>query len=295
MKNLAVYSFTGKTSFNEEYVLNNTIRELTSEEDTLSTFTPLFDDTYIQGVERFSVAKVVFQERKEPDNDFLEQEALKELPEEHTEEELADKVYQLRRKFIQFTGMKKPQESLVVIDNQTGKLIIGNNPNNADKIMHTVLSSLEGGYEYLHLVTFEAPLIEKLLTNYILNESKHLPDPFMLVEKVALGDKSEFEKSPKAVTVSVKKAYPADEEILAFISNCHKVVKLLQLEYDGVVEFDFTNKFEFKGIKFKEGLAYEDDPELAPSVNFMSQYVLQLPTVFDIVNKLEEQVNSVEI
>jgi len=295
LKNLAVYKFTGTTSFNTEYIYNNVVRELNSEEDTLATFAPLFDETYIQNVDRFLVAKVVFQERKEPDADFLEQEALKLLEEDHTEEELADRVYDLRRKFIQFTGMKKPQESLVVIDNLTGKLIIGNSPNNADKIMHLVLSSLEEGYEDLQLVSFEAPLIEKMLTNYILNESKHLPDPFMLVEKVALGDKSEFEKSPKSVTISVKKEYPADGEVLAFISNRHKVVKLLQLDYDGIFEFDFTNKFEFKGIKFKESLDYEYDEELAPSANFMSQYVLQLPTVFDIVNKLEKQVEEVEI
>ena len=292
MKNLTVYKFEGNATFNEEFISQNKERDLYSEEETLIHFKPLFEDTYVQKVEGFTVAKIVYLQRKEPDKAFVEKEALKELSEDYTEEEFINKVSDLRKKFIQFTGMKTPQDSLVIIDNSSKKMVIGNTPSNSDNVVSKVLESVEG-FESVELVSFSAPIVEKLLTEFILDESKNLPDPFMLVEKVNLGDKSEFEKSPKNATINIKKEYPADEEVVAFINNRHKVVKLLQLDYDGVFEFEVTNKLEIKGLKFKEELAYKKDEDSSESLNFMSQYVLQLPTMFDVVNSLENQFSKV--
>ena len=292
MKNLTVYKFEGSADFNEDFISQNKERDLYSEEETLIHFKPLFEDTYVQKVEGFAIAKIVYLQRKEPDKVFVEKEALKELPEYYTEEEFINKVSDLRKKFIQFTGMKTPQDSLVIIDNSSKKMVIGNTPSNSDNVVSKVLESVEG-FESVELVSFATPIVEKLLTEFILDESKNLPDPFMLVEKVNLGDKSEFEKNPKNATINIKKEYPADEEVVAFINNRHKVVKLLQLDYDGVFEFEVTNKFEIKGLKFKEELAYKKDEDSSESLNFMSQHVLQLPTMFDVVNSLENQFSKV--
>lgn len=294
IKQVTTFTFTGKTFFNEDFILDNTIRPLTKEEDTLVKFSPLYDDTFIQQVERFQVAKITLQQRKPVDEDVLSEVTSQRVGEDATLEEYESMSEDVYRELMQYTGFKPSKHALVIIDNQSGKLLITTNTKNTDDMMSLVIGSLEGEYEDLKLVDFEAPLIEKLLTNYLLDESKNLPDPFMLVEKVNLGSKSEFDKSPKNATISIKKEYPADSEVLAFISNRNKVVKLLQLDYDGVVELEFTNKFEIKGIKFKEDLAFEPEDDSAESLNFMSQYVLQLPVLFDIVNSLEEQVSLVE-
>lgn len=294
IKQVTTFTFTGKTFFNEDFILDNTIRPLTKEEDTLVKFSPLYDDTFIQQVERFQVAKITLQQRKPVDEDVLSEVTSQRVGEDATLEEYESMSEDVYRELMQYTGFKPNKHALVIIDNQSGKLLVTTNTKNTDDMMSLVIGSLEGEYEDLKLVDFEAPLIEKLLTNYLLDESKNLPDPFMLVEKVNLGSKSEFDKSPKNATISIKKEYPSDPETLGFILNRNKVVKLLQLDYDGVVELEFTNKFEIKGIKFKEDLAFEPEVDSAESLNFMSQYVLQLPVLFDIVNSLEEQVSLVE-
>ena len=157
-----------------------------------------------------------------------------------------------------------------------------------------MLSSLQGDYEDVELVKYEAPIIEKLLTNFLLDDVRNIPDPFMLGEKVEMGDKSEFEKSPKSSTIKISKEYPADKEVVTFITDRNKVAKLIELDYDGVVKFSFTNKFEVKGIKFQEDLDFKPDEDSTDSVNFMSQCLLQLPVAFDIINSLDKQVSEVK-
>jgi len=300
MKQITTFKFEGKASFNQDFIEQHHFRQMTNNQVSMLGFVPLFDDTFVQKVDRFDLIKVAYQERKEPDLTQLEQEAKSQLESEvkegdtYTDEELDEKILQLREEYLPYQGFKPIQQSLVVLDNQTSKLLVEGGVKKVDNVMSYILGAMEGDYENVLPVEFEAPILEKLLTNYIINESKHLPDPFMLVEKVSLGDKSEFEKSPKSVTISVKKEYPADDEVLAFISNRNKVVKLLQLDYDGVVELEVTNKFEIKGIKFKEDHAFEQDEDSTPSANFMGQYIIQLPTLLKVVNSLEKEATEVD-
>ena len=116
----------------------------------------------------------------------------------------------------------------------------------------------------------------------------------MLVDKAELGVKSEFDKTPKSPTVKVEKEYPADEETVSFITNRNLVAKTLKLDYDGVVEFLITNKSEIKGIKFTESLAFKPDEDSSDSVNFMTQYELQLPSTFSMINKVTKTLSEVE-
>lgn len=294
MKQITTLKFEGKASFNEEYILSNTQRPLTQFEDSLVKFAPLFDETYTVQVGKYQVARIELKERKEPDTGVLDSKTLEALPETHTEEEYETVWEDKRRELIQDTGFKNSKNPLVIIDNETNKIIITESQKVVESVSSLMLSSLQGEYENVELVKYEAPIIEKLLTNFLLDDFRNIPDPFMLGEKVEMGDKSEFEKSPKSSTIKISKEYPADKEVVTFITDKNKVAKLVEMDYDGGVKFRFTNKFEVKGIKFQEDLDFKPDEDSTNSVNFMSQYLLQLPVVFDIINSLDKQVSEVK-
>tara|TARA_Y100001963_G_C6722324_1_gene419707 strand:- start:356 stop:1255 length:900 start_codon:yes stop_codon:yes gene_type:complete len=298
LKKLEVFSFTGKMVLNEEVLNQETYQpnlELSREQDIKVDFIPLFEDTLIQQVNRFTMAKLFLQSRKEPDKKLLEKVTLSRLGNDHTEEEYVAKECDVRRELIQYTGVKETN-ILVVIDNETGKLILSNLDTQTD-IADDVIGTLRdyvSGYEDLELIKFQAPIIEKFLTNVLLDESKNLPDPFMLVDKAELGVKSEFDKSPKGSTVKVEKEYPSDAETVSFITNRNLVVKALKLDYDGVIEFLINMKSEVKSIKFTEALAFKPDEDSSDSVNFMTQYELQLPSIFSMINKITKTLSEVE-
>ena len=44
----------------------------------------------------------------------------------------------------------------------------------------------------------------------------------------------------------------------------------------------------YKTVKFLEDLKFKPDEDTSDSVNFLTQYQLQLPVVFDVINRLEE-------
>jgi len=298
LKKLEVFSFKGKMVLNEEVLNQETYQpnlELSREQDIKVDFIHLFENVLVQKVNRFTMAKLFLQARKEPDKKLLEKVTLSHLDSDHTEDEYVAKECDVRRELIQYTGVKETN-ILVVIDNESGKLILSNldtQTDIADDVIGTLMDYVSG-YEDLELVKFQAPIIEKFLTNVLLDESKNLPDPFMLVDKAELGVKSEFDKSPKGSTVKVGKEYPSDAETVSFITNRNLVVKALKLDYDGVIELLVNMKSEIKSIKFTEALAFKPDEDSSESVNFMTQYELQLPSTFSMINKLTETLAEVE-
>lgn len=294
MKKISTYTFKGKIDFNEELILTKTNTKLSKEQTTLINFDPLFDDTYVQKVGKFKVLNIRYTKRKEPDKVVLAEKVFEYLDEKELPQDVdtVERITEEKRlELMQYTGYTS-KAAVVAVDNSTGKLIVAEDRKFSDEIMSSLLEVLQGDYEELALLSSEPVLTEKVLTSFLVDERKNLPDPFILVEKVELGDKSIVDKKPKTATIKVDKQYPADDEVLAFVNNCNKVVKCLELEYDGLVDMVVTNTLFLDKIKFLEHLKASPDEDASDSVNFMTQYELQLPAVFDIINQLEKVITS---
>ncbi len=290
MKKFAVYNFKGDIQLNEEAILAKTVNTLTKEQTTLVSFDPLFDETFVQEVNGYQVTKIRFTSRKEPDKTILAEQTSahiehKALPQD---EDTYNAVQEEKRlELMQYTGYTS-KAAIVAVDNSTGKVIIAEARNFADMIMSDLLSCFEGDYSELELLSTEPVATETILTGFLLDERKNLPDPFTLVEKVSLGKKSVLDKKPSSATIKVSKTYPAVDEILSLVTDLGNVIKSVQLEFDGVFEFDVTNTLSIESVKFLEDLKFKPDEDTSGSVNFMTQYQLQLPVVFDVINRLEE-------
>ena len=294
MKKFAVYNFKGAIQLNEESILAKTVNTLTKEQTTLVSFDPLFDETFIQDVNGYQVAKMRFTSRKEPDKTILSEQVDSyletiDLPQDESSyQQLCNAVQEEKRlELMQYTGYTS-KAAIVAVDNSTGKVVIAEARNFADMIMGDLLSCFEGDYSELELLSTEPVATETILTDFLLDERKNLPDPFTLVEKVSLGKKSVLDKKPSSATIKVSKTYPAVDEILSLVTDLGNVVKDLELEFDGILCFNVTNTLSIESVKFLEDLKFKPDEDTSDSVNFLTQYQLQLPVVFDVINRLEE-------
>lgn len=293
MKKISTYNFKGNINFNEEFITSNSGNTLTKEQVTLVNFEPLFDETYVAQVGIFKVAKIRYTSRKEPDKVVLSDLVFKHLDDNNLPQDVDTVEHVMEEKrleLMQYTGYTS-KVALVVIDNTTGKFIITEDRKFSDNVMSLLLESFCGDYDELSLLSTEPVLTEKVLTNFLVDECKHLPDPFTLVEKVELGDKSILDKKPKTATVKIDKLYPADEEVLSFVS-IGKVVKKLQLEYDGVLQVLVDNTLFIDKVAFQEDLKFKPDEDASDSVNFMNCLLPQLPVVFGAINLLESTVKE---
>ncbi len=294
MKQFSAYTFTGKLTLSEEAILGKVYRPLSKLEHQRVSFTPLFDETYLQEVSTkdtsFQVAKVLLETRKEPDSNVLRDKVVERLQENpsHDPEVVEEETYQE----LKLLAGTKLQSTMVFVNNTSGKMLLSCTRKLADEVMEYLLEVFDGGYEELTLIKSEPVIGEKLLTKW--TASDELPEPLCLGETTHLGKRSELEKSPKNANIKIDKVYANDEEVLQHISNGN-VVKLLMLEFDGLVDLLLTSDMFIKGIKFKESAAFKEDADTSDSVNFMTQYQLQLPLVFDIVNSLEKEFSETTI
>ncbi len=292
MKKFAVYNFKGAIQLNEEAILDKTVNTLTKEQTTLVSFDPLFDETFIQDVNGYQVVKIRFTSRKEPDKTILAEQTAAHIEEKGLpqDEDTYNAVQEEKRlELMQYTGYTS-KAAIVAVDNSTGKLVVAEARNFADMIMEDLLYCFEGDYSELELLSTEPVATENILTGFLLDERKNLPDPFTLVEKVSLGKKSVLDKKPSSATIKVSKTYPAVDEILSLVTDLGNVVKDLELEFDGILCFNVTNTLSIESVKFLEDLKFKPDEDTSDSVNFMTQHQLQLPVVFDVINRLEEVV-----
>lgn len=290
MKKFAVYNFKGAIQLNEEAILSKTVNTLTKEQTTLVSFDPLFDETYIQEVNGYQVAKIRFTSRKEPDKTILAEQTAAHIEEKALpqDEDTYNAVQEEKRlELMQYTGYTS-KAAIVAVDNSTSKVVVAEARNFADMVMGDLLSCFEGDYSELELLSTEPVATETILTGFLLDERKNLPDPFTLVEKVSLGKKSVLDKKPSSATIKVSKTYPAVDEILSLVTDLGNVVKDLELEFDGILCFNVTNTLSIESVKFLEDLKFKPDEDASDSANFLNQYYHQLPVVFDVINRLEE-------
>ena len=290
MKQFSAYTFTGKVTISEEAILDKVYRPLSKLEHQRVSFTPLFEETYFQQVGNFQVAKILLETRKEPDSNVLRDKVIERLQENPTHDpEVVEEETYLELKLLAGT---KLQSTMVFVDNTLGKMLLSCTRKLADEVMEDLLSALEGDYEELTLIKSEAVIGEKLLTQWV-SSDKPL-EPFCLGETTHLGKRSELDKSPKNANIKIDKVYANDEEVLQHVGNGN-VVKLLMLEFDGCCDLLLTSDMFIKGVKFKESAAFKEDEDTSESVNFMTQYQLQLPLIFDIVNSLEKAFSETTI
>lgn len=293
MKKISTYNYKGDIKFNEEFIIENSNNSLTKEQITLVNFEPLFDETFVEQVGKFDVSKIRFTSRKEPDKVVLSEQTFKHLEENNLPQDVdtVERVMEEKRiELMQYTGYTS-KVALVVIDNASGKFIITEDRKFSDNVMSSLLQAFDGEYDEISLLSTEPVLTEKVLTSFLVDECRNLPDPFTLVEKVELGDKSILDKKPKNSTVKIDKLYPADEEVLSFVS-IGKVVKKLQLEFDGVLQVVADNTMFIDKVAFQEDLKFKPDEDATDGVNFMNCLLPQLPVIFDAINLLESTVKE---
>lgn len=294
MKTISTYSFDNKVSFNEELLQSKEYRPLGRLESQRLSVKPLFDETVLQNVENFTVVGFVYEERKEPDSEMVAEEVenrINEFP-NVSEEAIAQIEEDVYTKLKYYAGTKKTNFK-VYIDHTKGLMIFDTTRKMVDNVIGEVLSLLEDSSIGLSIVQPDAPIMENLLTEFIVT-SKLLPDTMVVLDKVNLGAKSEFDKSPKQATIKIVKEDPESTQVMDWIKQ-GKVVKSLQIENDGGLEFTINNQFNITGGKFVEWAKVETDEELAPSVEFMQKAVVQLPLVFNTVESLIKAAKKVEI
>lgn len=294
MKQFTVYTFKGKMFFDEECVRNNTYRQLKdpeqSEELSLTSFIPLYDETLLQQVGNYQIVKIHHTERKEPDKGVL-LENVDEYLEDHPNTDVLAAEEIVRRHLMKYTGLKQ-KESLVVIDNTTGKLIVAQDRNFGDVIIDKIrdVLSYKSDYEDLELLSTCPVITEKVLTRFVVKE-ECVPEPLALGEVINLGKPNEVDKRPKPANVKISKTYAAEGEVIEHTRN-GKYVKLLELEWDGVIDFQVDTTLFIKGVKFKESMKVEKDDDVTDSVHFMTQMQVQLPEIIKIIDKLLNEVKS---
>ena len=295
MKQITTYTFTQPiNTLNNDTLAKHAYRKLGKLEHQLVSTTPLYDDIYFQDVEGYQVSNLVFEKRKEPNQEAVVEEVESRiealgLQDNLSEETLAKIEEEVYLDLKQFAGTTKKVVK-VVVSNKHNLLLVEANAKLSDEVLPFVLDLV--GSVGLSAKVFDAVDMESMLTQWVFDERKCLPDQFMLVEKVNLGVKSELDKSPKPANIKVSKEYPADAEVLNWI-KVGKVVKAVELEYDGAYVFTVDHKFAVTGGKFVEAFSFEGDEDSAPSVNFMSKELLQLPVLFDMMTLLVEQVENV--
>lgn len=293
MKQFTVYTFEGKMFFDKESIQNNTYRHLKdptqSEELSLTSFVTLFDETLLQQVGDYQIVKVRHTERKEPDKGVLLEnvdEYLEDYP--NTDPLAAEEI--VRKRLMKYTGLKQ-KESIVFIDNSTGKLVIAQDRSFGDVVIGKIKEVLteNSDYEDLELLSTCPVITERMLTKFVVKE-ECVPEPLALGEVINLGKPNEIEKRPKPANIKISKTYAAEDEVLEHTKN-DKYVKLLELEWDGVIDFQVDTTLFIKGVKFKESMKVEKDDDSTESVYFMTLMQTQLPEVVSIIDKLVEQVN----
>lgn len=293
MKQFTVYTFKGKMFFDKESIQNNTYRHLKdptqSEELSLTSFVTLFDETLLQQVGDYQIVKVRHTERKEPDKGVLLEnvdEYLEDYP--NTDPLSAEEI--VRKRLMKYTGLKQ-KEAIVFIDNVTGKLVIAQDRNFGDMVIGKIKDVLteNSDYEDLELLSTCPVITERMLTKFVVKE-ECVPEPLALGEVINLGKPNEIDKRPKPANIKISKTYAAEDEVLEHTKN-NKYVKLLELEWDGVIDFQVDTTLFIKGVKFKESMKVEKDDDSTDSVYFMTLMQTQLPEVVNIIDKLVEQVN----
>jgi DNA recombination-dependent growth factor C len=271
---------------------------LTQQQDSSIGLVELFEGKTLQEIavaDNSTLAlKIKHSVRKEPKQDVIDEEVATRLKGDETEEQVArieEEVYLQAKRLSGVTN----KTYLAFVNFNTNQILIDAPRNVADEGIAFILQNVIGNSSECEFELFklEAVIMEKLLTQYILKEST-VPEPFMLGETTHLGKKSELDKNPAAATVKISKVYASDEEVLAH-TKVGKYVKLLELDYDGVMSLQLDNTFFIKGVKYFESLNHKDDPDTADSVNFITEYTDKLAAIYDAVSILKGQSEAVSI
>lgn len=271
---------------------------LTQQQDSSIGLVELFEGKTLQELaipdNNTLALKVKHSVRKEPKQEVIDAEVDTRLKGDETEEQLAaieEEVYLQAKRLAGVTH----KTYMAFVNFGTNEILIDAPRNTADEGIAFILQNIIDNSSECEFELFkqEAVLMEKLLTQYVVKEST-VPEPFMLGEVTKLGKKSELDKAPKSPTVSITKEYCASEEVLNH-TKAGKYVKLIELDYDGIMSLQLDNTFFIKGIKYFESLNFKADEGSADSVNFMTEYTDKLATIYDAVGILKGELDKVSI
>lgn len=271
---------------------------LTQQQDSSIGLVELFEGKTLQELaipdNNTLALKIKHSVRKEPKQEVIDAEVDTRLKGDETEEQMAaieEEVYLQAKRLAGVTH----KTYMAFVNFGTNEILIDAPRNTADEGIAFMLQNIIGNSSECEFELFkqEAVLMEKLLTQYVVKEST-VPEPFMLGEVTKLGKKSELDKSPKSPTVAISKEYCGSEEVLNHV-KAGKYVKLLELDYDGIMSLQLDNTFFIKTIKYFESLSFKSDEDVADSVNFMTEYTDKLATIYDVVRILKGELGKVSI
>ena len=296
MKQITIY--TAKVTPVIELAPTALYQPLTQQQDSSIGLVELFEGKTLQEISLADnntlALKIKHSVRKEPKQDVIDEEVETRLKGDETEEQVArieEEVYLQAKRLAGVTN----KTYLAFVNFNTKQILIDAPRNVADEGIAFILQNIIGNSDACEFELFkqEAVLMEKLLTQYVVKEST-VPEPFMLGEVTKLGKKSELDKAPKSATVSITKEYCASDEVLTHTS-AGKYVKLIELDYDGILSLQLDNTFFIKGVKYYESLKHEDDPDATASVNFMAEYTDKLAAIYAAVGILQGELGKVSI
>ena len=296
MKQITLYA--AKTTPTIELSSSALYTPLTQQQDASIGLVELFEGKTLQELaipdNNTLALKIKHSVRNEPKQDVIDAEVDTRLKGDETEEQMAaieEEVYLQAKRLAGVTH----KTYMAFVNFNTNEILIDATRNTADEGIAFILQNVIGNSSDCEFELFkqEAVLMEKLLTKYVVKEFTR-PAPFILGEVTKLGKKSELDKAPKSATVSITKEYCASEEVLNH-TKAGKYVKLIELDYDGIMSLQLDNTFFIKGVKYFESLNFKADEDSADSVNFMTEYTDKLATIYDAVSILKGELDKVSI
>ncbi|AKO61069.1 exonuclease recombination-associated [Pseudoalteromonas phage H101] len=296
MKQITLYS--AKTTPAIEVAPAALYQPLTQQQDSSIGLVELFEGKTLQEISLAGnntlALKIKHSVRKEPKQDILDEELSLRLKGDESQETVARIQEEIYLQAKRLSGVTH-KTFMAFVNFDTNQVLIDAPRNVADEGISFILQNVIGNSSDCEFELFkqEAALMEKLLTQYVVKEST-VPEPFMLGEVTKLGKKSELDKAPKSATVSITKEYCASDEVLTHTS-AGKYVKLIELDYDGILSLQLDNTFFIKGVKYFESLNHKDDPDVTESVNFMTEYTDKLAAIYAAVGILQGELGKVSI